>query len=92
MVTGDPRPFDEAVLPVEDSEKRMCELDLKGNYDHGPDDEEDRREWVVPVRWEKAVPRAQAFWKRSLFANQNPACRLRAIYTIDEVSRHFGIE
>lgn len=54
-------------------------------------DREDRREWVVPVDWEQAVPREKALWRTGFFANQNTACKLRAHFTIDEVSRHFGI-
>jgi hypothetical protein len=38
------------------------------------------------------VPRDRAFWKAGLFANQNSTCKLRARFTIDEVSRHFGID
>ncbi|WNI16377.1 hypothetical protein [Actinacidiphila sp. ITFR-21] len=74
----------------------MSRLPLKGGYRPGPDAPaveagEDRREWVVPVDWEKAVPRDQALWRAGFFANQNSACKLRAHFTIDEVSRHFNI-
>ncbi|SDL36851.1 hypothetical protein [Streptomyces indicus] len=69
-VSGEPRPFEEAVLSV-------------GG--------EDRCEWIVPVTWEASVPRAEALWRTGFFANQNSACKLRACFTIDEVSRHFGI-
>jgi hypothetical protein len=49
------------------------------------------REWIVPVTWGHAVPRESAFWRTGFFANQNSACKLRARFTIDEVSRHFGV-
>ncbi|MEU3082121.1 MULTISPECIES: hypothetical protein [Streptomyces] len=37
------------------------------------------------------MPRESAFWRTGFFANQNSACKLRARFTIDEVSRHFGV-
>ena len=37
------------------------------------------------------MPWEKAYWRTGLFANQNSACKLRARFTIDEVSRHFGI-
>jgi hypothetical protein len=95
-VSGEPQPFDDAVLVVGGEKQRMAGLRLQGTYRHddgaGGDESEDRREWIVPIAWEKTVPPDQALWKRSFFANQNPACKLRSSYTIDEVSRHFGID
>ncbi|MEV4996948.1 endonuclease NucS domain-containing protein [Streptomyces niveus] len=95
-VSGEPQPFEEAVLTVDDESRLMSDLPLKGHYrTNGPatdeEDGEDRREWVVPVAWDAAVPRAKALWRTGFFANQNSACKLRARFTIDEVSRHFGI-
>ncbi|MFC8277962.1 endonuclease NucS domain-containing protein [Streptomyces sp. NPDC057271] len=95
-VSGEPKPFHDAVLTVAGESRRMADLSLKGSYrPHGgaaeETDREDRREWVVPVDWEQAVPREKALWRTGFFANQNSACKLRAHFTIDEVSRHFGI-
>ncbi|MEV6531617.1 endonuclease NucS domain-containing protein [Streptomyces sp. NPDC051639] len=95
-VSGEPQPFEDAVLAVDCESRRMADLRLKGSYrpHGGPADEErgeDRREWVVPVDWERAVPREEALWRTGFFANQNSACKLRARFTIEEVSRLFGI-
>ncbi|MBC9714480.1 DUF91 domain-containing protein [Streptomyces sp. TRM66268-LWL] len=95
-VSGEPQPFEEAVLSVGGEDQQMAELPLKGNYRAGvqvldAEGGEDRREWIVPVTWEASVPRAKALWRTGFFANQNSACKLRARFTIDEVSRHFGI-
>ncbi|NED11582.1 endonuclease NucS domain-containing protein [Streptomyces sp. SID9124] len=95
-VCGEPRPFDEAVLVVNGESRQMPDLPLQGNYrpDSRPtaeSDTGDRREWVVPIDWERSVPRESAFWRTGLFANQNSACKLRARFTIEEVSRHFDI-
>ncbi|MFJ3927957.1 endonuclease NucS domain-containing protein [Streptomyces sp. NPDC090022] len=95
-VSGEPQPFEDAVLTVDGESRRMADLPLKGSYrPHGgtaeENDGEDRREWVVSVDWEQAVPREKALWRTGFFANQNSACKLRARFTIDEISRHFGI-
>ncbi|MCF6521641.1 endonuclease NucS domain-containing protein [Streptomyces sp. JJ36] len=92
-VSGEPRPFAEALLEVDGEDRQMTGLPLNGNYESGNGEEGggDRREWVVPVEWERAVPRTESFWRTGLFANQNSACKLRARFTIDEVTRHFGI-
>jgi hypothetical protein len=95
-VSGEPQAFEDAVLAIDGESQRMAELPLKGSYRPNGDTAEgkggeDRREWVVPVDWEQAVPRERALWRTGFFANQNSACKLRARFTIDEISRHFGI-
>lgn len=52
----------------------------------------ERCEYVVGVDWLKAVPRSEAFWEKGFFALQHTACRLKSQFTIDRVSKHFGIE
>ncbi|MGK5553003.1 hypothetical protein ACSNOI_15430 [Actinomadura kijaniata] len=93
-VLREARPFDEAELVVDGARRKMTDLDLVGAYHHRhqPEDGQDRREWVVPVEWQVTVPREDAFWKTGMFANQNSACKLRARFTIDEVSRRFRID
>ncbi|MFB7288583.1 endonuclease NucS domain-containing protein [Actinacidiphila glaucinigra] len=98
-VTGEAQPFEDAVLTVNDEPKKMAGLPLKGTYrphlpdpDGHPEADEDRREWIVPVAWDRTVPRDHALWHTGFFANQNSACKLRARFTIDEVSRRFGPE
>ncbi|MFE2233788.1 hypothetical protein ACFXA4_14620 [Streptomyces sp. NPDC059442] len=94
-VSGEPQPFADALLDVDGETRRMADLPLKGTYRRAGDEadgtDEDRREWIVPVTWERAVPRARALWRPGFFANQNSACKLRARFTIEEVSRHFGL-
>ncbi|WP_436985518.1 endonuclease NucS domain-containing protein [Streptomyces sp. enrichment culture] len=95
-VSGEPQPFEDAVLTNEGESRRMSDLSLAGTYRHAGDraesDADDRREWIVPVTWERAVPREEALWRTGFFANQNSACKLRARFTIEEVTRHFGID
>ncbi|MFF4896713.1 endonuclease NucS domain-containing protein [Streptomyces sp. NPDC001068] len=94
-VAGEPQPFEDAALTIDGESRRMADLSLGGTYRRAEEsaegDGEDRREWIVPVTWEHAVPREEALWRPGFFANQNSACKLRARFTIDEVSRHFGI-
>ncbi|MET7294524.1 endonuclease NucS domain-containing protein [Streptomyces griseoloalbus] len=95
-VSGEPQPFEDAVLSLDGGSQRMSDLSLTGTYRRAGEtagrDGEDPREWIVPVTWERAVPREEALWRTGFFANQNSACKLRARFTIEEVSRHFGID
>ncbi|MGV9455127.1 endonuclease NucS domain-containing protein [Streptomyces sp. NPDC003635] len=92
-VSGEPHPFEEAVVSVDGAPRRLAELPVKGRYGgSGSQEGADLREWVVPVSWQRTLPRREAFWRAGLFANQNSACKLRARFTIEEVSRHFEVE
>ncbi|MFG2025973.1 endonuclease NucS domain-containing protein [Streptomyces sp. NPDC048825] len=93
-VIGEAQPFEEARLAADGDQREMKSLDLRGSYlrPAAATGDGDSREWIVPVDWEATVPQEQAFWVPGLFANQNSACKLRARFTIDEVSRRFGID
>ncbi|MFI9832727.1 endonuclease NucS domain-containing protein [Streptomyces sp. NPDC051913] len=93
-INGEAQPFEDAVLSIDGESRRLADFPLQGTYRHSEEtstDQGDPREWIVPVTWERAVPREKALWRTGFFANQNSACKLRARFTIDEVSRHFGI-
>jgi hypothetical protein len=49
-------------------------------------------EYLVRVDWIKAVPRAEAYWEKGLFALQHTACRLTSSFTIERLSQHFGLD
>lgn len=49
-------------------------------------------EYLVRVEWIKAVPRAEAYWEKGLFALQHTACRLTSSFTIERLSQHFGLD
>lgn len=76
--TGTARPMSESGLDASA---------LKGSYDHGDAGEE----WMIPVAWDKTLPREGAFWEKGMFANQNSACRLSNQFTIDRVYPAFGL-
>jgi hypothetical protein len=66
---------------------------LARSYVHSTvESNEDVREWFVPVSWLATRTSDKSFRKTSLFANQNSACKLRAQFTIDEVSAEFELE
>lgn len=92
-VTGDAVPFNEAEVERDGQLTRLSALDLQGTYPHSPSPGgSDTREWVVPMRWIETLPESAAFWKKGMFANQNSACKLRNQFTIEEVSREFGLD
>jgi len=76
-VTGEPRRFDQATVAVEEVETPLARLPLAGNYRHMGDGEDDKAEWVVPVRWVATRSRGDAFWEQGMYANQNSATKLR---------------
>lgn len=56
------------------------------------DDNLDLCEHLVRVEWAKAVPRTEAYWEKGLFALQHTACRLTSSFTIERLTRHFGLD
>jgi hypothetical protein len=52
----------------------------------------DTREYLVRVEWLKTRSREQAFWKAGMYANQNSVTRLRQQFTLQELTREFGLE
>jgi hypothetical protein len=48
-------------------------------------------EYVVRVRWLRAVPREEAFWIPGLFANQNSVARLRHGWTLERLCEAFEV-
>lgn len=93
-VTGPAQRFDHARVTVDGVDVALATQPLTGNYQHvkdgGPETDE-IAEWVVPVRWSRAVPVDQAYWERGMFANQNSACKLRQEYTLERLAQHFRL-
>jgi hypothetical protein len=54
-------------------------------------DDRNRREYVVRVRWQVAVPREEAFWIPGLYANENSVTRLRDPWTLQRLCEAFGV-
>ncbi|MFZ2528190.1 MAG: hypothetical protein WAX14_11130 [Rhodococcus sp. (in: high G+C Gram-positive bacteria)] len=93
-VTGPAAPADHTSLTVDGKQVSFRSLEVNAPYGKevaDPDPEEDYREWIVPVSWERTVDRERALRIPGLFANPNTACRLRDQFTIDQVTEFFGI-
>jgi|GEM_PF-464287 len=67
---------------------QVANADMARNETTDPD----LAEWVVPVRWIKALPREQAIKDSDFFANQNSAVRLTHGYTIKGLTEAFGAD
>lgn len=52
---------------------------------------EDETEWIVPVSWVKAVPRAEAISFKGRYGNQNSATKFRDPFTRETVLERLGI-
>ena len=93
-VTRTALPSNDAVVLDEGVERRLRDIQLDGQYGFElvPGVDSDDREYVVGIEWSETVPLTEAFRTPGLFSNQNSACKLRNQFTIDEVSRHFGVE
>jgi hypothetical protein len=91
-VTQSVQPVKSFLVPVDEKEVPILQApDLKApNIGHASDDL-DRCEYFVRVKWQRSVPREQAFWEQGLFANQNTAARLRDTHTIQRLEEHFGV-
>lgn len=86
--------FAEAEVQVGGQRLRLADQHLTAAYRHGnPEqpvtDDEDVDEWVVPVRWDLTLDKADAFWQSGMFANQNSACKLRQEFTLERLAERF---
>ncbi len=92
IVTGEAVPATQWKVPTPDGDKPLLSLPLKAkDMGHDPGDLE-KCEYVVPIRWVKTVPREEAYREKGMFANQNSVCRLSNSFTIDKLTRYFGLE
>ena len=79
-------------VAVDGVETPILDAPLKAaNIGNNRDDPE-LSEYMVTVKWIKDVPREKAYWEKSLFAGRHTACRLRNQFTIERLTRHFGLK
>ena len=91
-VTGPAQRFDETMVSQGDEVVSLKDLPLDGNYQREGDEDDNLAEWAVPVDWTAVVPREQGFWRAGMFANQNTAAKLRQQFTIEQVTKAFGLD
>jgi len=73
---------------------RLTEAPLKGNLSSPADNLAGTEEYIVPIKWLKTVPLAEAVSEKGLFGNQNSAARPRAEswrHTVDRLKLRFDI-
>ena len=68
-------------------------LDMPLKAEQPMDNKEDPKlsEWVVGIKWSKALPREKARTFRGVFANQNIVCKLRHPETVTFLEREFAV-
>lgn len=91
-VTGPPVRFRDAKATVAGEPVPLSAQSLKGVYAPQDAQMDDDAEWLVPVKWIRTVPEAEAYWEKGLFANQNSACKLRQEFTLDRLARRFCVD
>jgi len=77
-------------VPASES-KPLLQLPLVAPLAAENSDKPDLSEWVVGVRWLKAVDRDHARYFKGIFANQNIVCKIRKQETVDFLRREFEV-
>ena len=55
-------------------------------------DDPEKAEYMVRVKWIKTVPIETAYWEKGMYANQNTVTKLRNKFTLERLIKHFGLE
>lgn len=94
VVTDEVSLASETSFQLPDGEKKMKDLPLKGDYFYSEDDPE-KAEYVVKVRWIKTVKTKDAVSELGFFGNQNSVCRPvtdRWNYTVKRLKKCWDIQ
>lgn len=79
-------------VEIDGVRRRLVDAPLRNPNIKADADDPERCEYVVGVRWDRAIPSESAFWEAGMFANQNTACRFRDRFTLEKLYEHFGVE
>jgi hypothetical protein len=91
-VIGSATRFDELQVMVNGLPTLAKSLPLVGTYLREGDEDDTIAEWAVAIDWIHTVPKAGAFWRTGMFANQNTVAKLRQAFTIEQVTAAFGLD
>lgn len=91
-VIGEPTRFDQLQVEVDGVPTLLTNLPLRGNYSRQGDEDDSIAKWAVAIDWTHRVTKAEAFWRRGMFANQNTVTKLRQAFTIEQVTAKFGLD
>lgn len=89
--------FETAQVEVNGSWVPLAAQRLRAGYVHqeglsAAEVDDDDAEYVIPVRWTRAVGLSEAYWEKGMFANQNSACKLRQQFTLERLAAHFQLD
>jgi hypothetical protein len=90
-VTGRSRQAKDFLVEKDGRQRPLPEV-TRADIGRGGTTDPDLAEWVVPVRWIKALPREEAIRDSDFFANQNSAVKLTHGYTLRRLTDAFGLE
>ena len=85
---------DLCIFNIDGNEKTIFQLERKGDYREGHNDNEDEAEYLVKVEWIKKVERKNAIKEIGFFGNQNSVCKpktLRWEHTVNRLKEIWSI-
>lgn len=91
-VKESPVPVNGFKVVIDDQEVPILDAPLKAKNMQENSSDLDLCEYLVRVEWIKAFPKTQAYWEKGLFAIQHTACRLTSSFTIEKLSKYFGLD
>lgn len=91
-VVGRSTPVRDYTVMVDGKKTPILAAELVATGMDANSDDDEKCAYLVSVEWIKAVPREEAYWEKGLFALQHTACKLTSSFTIERLTKHFGIE
>jgi hypothetical protein len=91
-VKGTAVPVKDFIATVEGKNTPILQAPLLATGMGAKRDDPELSEYLVAVEWIVAVPREEAYWEKGFFASQHTACRLRNRFTLERLSKHFGLD
>lgn len=88
-------PVDEFKVNVDGKEVRLVDLDVKAKGMRKLNEDPEKAEYLVKVKWIKTVPESQAIKEKGFFGNQNTVARPRTPkweHTVERLKKRFGLE
>lgn len=85
-------PIKDFKILINDQDVSILDVSLTAPKMNENADDLDLCEYFVSVEWIKIIPRSSAYWEKGLFALQHTACRMTSSFTIERLSKHFGLD
>jgi hypothetical protein len=89
VVLGNSVPAKDFTLP---SGQKLWEVPLHNEGVLHDLNDVERSEWIVPIEWLRTFSRDEAKTFPGIFTNENIACRLNDLATIEFLKREFGVD